>query len=108
MDPKNTVKSDAKCERILVAYLKEMKLNENFWEYNLEDLDKTLGKFWFAAHSHKGDHYTVSSLKHIRCALKRVLFKRSKIDILTHPEFADSHLKFNDACRELKQKDMEL
>ena len=104
LDPKNTVKSDAKCECILVAYLKQLQMSEIYWEYENSDLDKLLGKFWFAARNQKGDYYSVSSLKHIRYALKRILFKKKKIDILSHPDYADSRLKFNDACRELKIK----
>ena len=59
LNPKNTVKSDAKCERILVAYLRKTKLNENFCTYDNGELDKTLGKFWFAARNQKGNYYTV-------------------------------------------------
>ena len=104
LDPKNTVKSDAKCERIIIAYLKQIKSTTNYWEYENSELDKILGKFWFAARNQKGDYYSVSSLKHIRYAIKRILFKKNKIDILSHPDFADSRLKFTDACHELKIK----
>ena len=104
LDPKNTVKSDAKCERILVAYLKQLEKADSYWEYDNSELDKILGKFWFAARNQKGDYYSVSSLKHIRYAIKRILFKKKKVDILSHPDYADSRLKFNDACRELKIK----
>ena len=104
LDPANTVKSDAKCERILIAYLKQTHQSEDYISYSEVQLDKILGNFWFAARNQKGDYYSVSSLKHIRYALKRILFKKKKIDILSHPDFADSRLKFSDACRELKIK----
>ena len=48
-----------------------------------KDLDDTLGKFWFAVRNQKGQHYKVTSLKHIH-SLKRFLQKKNKIDILTH------------------------
>ena len=76
LDPTNTVKSDAKCERILTAYLTQIGKNINYLNYSHEELNKTLGKFWFAAQPQKGKHYSVSSLKHIRYALKRIIFKR--------------------------------
>ena len=70
LDPANTIKSDAKCERILIAYLKQIGKSVTYLKYSHEELNKVLGKFWFAATPTKGQHYTVSSLKHIRYALK--------------------------------------
>ena len=82
LDPANTVKSDIKCECILTAYLQQTGKSVNYWEYSLQELDKMLGKFWFAAHPQKGgEHYSVSSLKHIRYALKHLLMKKKKIQI---------------------------
>ena len=106
LDPTNTVKSDAKCERILTAYLEQIGKNVNYLDYSKEELNHTLGKFWFAARPKKegSEHYTVSSLKHIRYALKRIIFKKNKIDIITNPFFSESEQLFKDACRELKKK----
>ena len=84
--------------------LKQIKSTKSYWEYENCEFDKILGKFWFAARNQKGDYYSVSSLKHIRYAIKRILFKKNKINILSHPNFADSRLKFTDACRELRIK----
>ena len=79
-------------------------MKEDYWNYTNKDLNEVLGKFWFAAHNQKGDHYKVTSLKHIRYALKRILQRKNKIDILTHPNFSESQKLFKDACHELKKK----
>ena len=55
LDPANMIKSEEKSHRIFVAYLKEMKLDENYIAYTNSNLDKTLGKFWFAARNQKGE-----------------------------------------------------
>ena len=104
LDPANTVKSDAKWERILSAYLEQIGKNVNYLDYSNEELNSMLGKFWFTARPKKGEHYTVSSLKHIRYALKRIVFKKKKIGIITNPFFTESELLFKEACRELKKK----
>ena len=104
LDPINTVKSDAKCERIFTAYLQQIGKSVTYLKYTNQELNKTLGKFWFAARPKKAEHYTVSSLKHIRYALKRIIFKKKKVDIITNPLFTDSEDCFKDACRELKKK----
>ena len=65
-----------------------MKMKEDYWNYTNNDLNEVLEKFWFAAHNQKGDHYKVTSLKHIRYALKRILQRKNKIYILTHPNFS--------------------
>ena len=53
-DPANTVKSDAKCERILSAYLEQIGKNVNYLDYSNEELNSMLGKFWFTARPKKG------------------------------------------------------
>ena len=108
LDPANTVKSDQKCERIFVSYLQAIEMDEKYWEYSNEQLDNILGNFWFATapqKKEKGEHYSLATLRHIRYALKRLLYKHGKkVDILTHPDFSESQKLFTDATRELKKK----
>ena len=71
-------------------------MKEDYCNYTNKDLNEVLEKFWFAAHNQKGDHYKVTSLKHIRYALKRILQRKNK---------SESQKLFKDACHELKKKD---
>ena len=43
--PKNTKKSENKCDRIFTAYLLEKGKDPNCWLYDEPTLDKILGKF---------------------------------------------------------------
>ena len=104
---KNTDKSEKKVNKILVSYLKQIKKNENYAEYSVEELDDMLAIFWFAVSPQKegSDHYSVSSLHHIRYAIKRLLQNKGKTyDITTDPRFAHSQKMFKEACKELKRK----
>ena len=60
----NTLKSDEKCERILLNYLaaKHKNLDMNYWEWTPDILNDILSKFWFAAQNEEGDYYRVSTL----------------------------------------------
>ena len=103
----NTAKSEKKVDKILVKYLKETNQDEKFAQYSIEDLDKMLGCFWFATSPEKqgSDHYTVSSLHHIRYAIKRILQNAGhEFDITTDPRFSTSQRLFKEACKELKRK----
>ena len=60
--PKNTKKSEKKCEQCPMAYLKQKGKPQDYWNYKEQELDKVLGKFWFEAKTKKGEKYTVSSL----------------------------------------------
>ena len=62
---KNTGKSDKKCEKIFIKYLKKNGHPQKYWLYDPEDLDKHLGTFWFTVRTKKKEKYTVASLKHI-------------------------------------------
>ena len=42
---RNTKKSEKKCERCLIVYLKQKGKSPKFWSYSEEELDKVLGKF---------------------------------------------------------------
>ena len=93
--PKNTKKTEKKCERCLMSYLKQKSKPQNFSNFE----DKILGKFWFETKTKKGEKYTVSSLKHLRYGLNRSLKRRGHAyNIVTLESFSDSQSKFNDAC----------
>ena len=103
----NTAKSDKKVHKILTKYLKSTQQNENYEHYSIEQLDKMLGTFWFAASREKEgcDHYTVSSLHHIRYGIKRLLQQSGcEFDITSDPRFSNSQRLFKEACKELKRK----
>ena len=104
---KNTAKSERKVDKILVKYLQQNGKSEEYTKYSVENLDRMLGEFWFAASPEKEgcDHYTVSSLHHIRYAIKRILQNAGReFDITTDPKFANSQRLFKEACKELKRK----
>ena len=91
----------------MVKYLKQTNQNEDFTNYDIDHLDKMLGSFWFAMSPEKqgSEHYTVSSLHHIRYAIKRILQNSGKeYDITTDPRFSNSQRLFKEACKELKRK----
>ena len=50
----NTTKSDKKCEKIFMKYLKSTGNDIKYWLYDPEDLDKQLGTFWFAVRNNTG------------------------------------------------------
>ena len=100
----NTEKSDKKCEKILTQWLHRHKINENYWDFDIETLNTKLSKFWFEARTTQGDHYTTASLSHIRYGLNRCLSKHgSSYDIVDGTDFKASQLSFADAIKELKQ-----
>ena len=104
---KNTVKSEKKVDRIFIKYLNQINKPENYWNFTIKELDKTLATFCFAGAPQKegSDHYTMSSLHHIRYALKRILQgKGCEFDITTDPRFTHSQHMFKEACKELKRK----
>ena len=103
----NTAKSDKKVNKILTKYLKQTNQNEEYVKYSIEDLDKMLGTFWFAVSPEKegSQHYSVSTLHHIRYGIKRLLQGSGReFDITTDPQFANSQRLFKEACKELKRK----
>ena len=51
--PRN-MKNEKKCERCLMAYLKQKGKPQDCWNYEEAELDKVLGKFWFEAKTKKG------------------------------------------------------
>ena len=104
---KNTVRSEKKVDKILNNYMQQINKEGNYWEYSVEDLDKLLGTFWFAVSPQKegSDHYTVSTMHHIRYAIKRILQNKGRqFDITTDPKFAHSQHMFKESCKELKRK----
>ena len=71
----NTEKANKKAEKFFVSYLTTRKdiPNLDYWLYKPGKLDHILSKFWFELKMTDGEHYRVSSLKHIRYSLNRVL-----------------------------------
>lgn len=105
---KNTVKSDRKCDKILIDYLKQVwstKVeNYEYWTYSPELIDKILTKFWFEVRQKNRDRYTVNSLKHLRYAINRNFKKKGcEFDILKSECFSKNQLAFADATKLLKQ-----
>ena len=101
--PKNTKKSERKYERCLIDYFKQKGKLTNFWTFTEPELDKILGKLWFEAKTKKGEKYTVSSLRHLRCGLNSALKRRGHAyNIITSESFSDSQSKFDDAVLYLK------
>ena len=66
-----------------------------------------LSVFWFAVSPEKegATHYSVSSLHHIRYAIKRILQANGRdFDYTVDPKFSKSQRMFKEACKELKRK----
>ena len=105
----NTRKSDEKCEKIYLKYLKQTNESDaNYWEWTPDKLNNSLSKFWFAARNVEGDYYRVSSLKHIRYALNRCLQRHGHgFDIITSDSYKPSQKSFKDACINLKNLAMD-
>ena len=100
-------KSDKKATKIVVKYLEQTNQDIDFAKYPIEKLDEMLSVFWFVVSPEKqgADHYSVSSLHHIRYAIKRILQSNGRdFDITMDPKFAKSQRMFKEACKELKRK----
>ena len=100
---KNTNKAEKTAQKQFTEYLTEIGCNCNeFWTYDVFDLDRHLAKFWFAARQKKVDKdtgeskkYKVQSLKSLRYALKRFLIEKGKtFDIITDGNFRKSQTAF--------------
>ena len=103
---KNTIKSDEKCEQILVNYIevKHKDLDLNYWEWDPKVINDVLSKFWFAARNEQGDRYRVSTLKHIRYGINHMMdSKGHEFDIINNDVYKPSQKAFQDACAELKK-----
>ena len=103
---KNTIKSDEKCERILVNYIatRHKDLDLNYWDWEPKLINDVLSKFWFAARNEEGDRYRVSTLKHIRYGINRMMERKGhELDIITSDAYKPSQKAFMDACSELKK-----
>ena len=94
-------------DKTFKTYLQQINKEGEYYDYPIEELDKTLATFWFAVSPQKegSDHYTVSSMHHIRYGIKRILqSKGHEFDITTDPRFTHSQHMFKEACKELKRK----
>ena len=93
----------------------------NYWEYEAENLDKYLAKFWFGARKDassdteeddtnfdpelKSKKYTASSLRNYQYSLNRILKRHnSNYDITNRFVFKKSTDAFADAIKELKSE----
>lgn len=102
---KNTASSDMKWEKVFKVFLSENDMNEDFYAFDVQTLDKWHGKLLFGAHQNNEDHsrYRVKSLKSLRYALNRCLKKSGKTyNIIPSPEFVSSQTIFKDTIAELK------
>ena len=85
---KNTMKSNDKCAKILTMYLKSKGLDLAYEKYDIETLDKVLGKFWFEVRQANKKYYRVQSLHHIRYGINRLLKEKGReFDIISDPHF---------------------
>ena len=77
----------------------------DYTKYSIQEMDTMLGDFWFAVAPQKGEHYTVSSMHHIRYGIKRLMQSAGQTyDLTTDPRFSSSQVRFTEACKELKKK----
>lgn len=67
----NTIKANEKAHRIFTNWLAIRKLDLNYWDFSVEELDKHLTKFWFEARTEEGDHYKTGSLGALRYGINR-------------------------------------
>ena len=102
----NTEKANKKADRLFVSYLatcKDVK-HLQYWLYEPAELDRILCKFWFKLKMTDGEHYCVSSLKHIRYSLNRLLKEKGhSYSIIKSSQFSKSQQCFDQACSNLKQ-----
>ena len=105
MRNQNTLKSDLKCERVLVKYLLAKGISEEYWLMNEPDLNKLLSKFWFEVQTQEGEKYTVCSLAHLWYGINRMLKRKGhEYDIVHSSSFTGCQSAFSDACKELKEE----
>ena len=66
---KNTTSSNKKWEKVFKEFLKENKMDDDFYPFNTEALNKWLSKLWFGARQNK-EHtrYRANSLRSMRYA----------------------------------------
>ena len=82
----------------------------DFWNFDAFDLNCHLSKFWFAVRQTELDletqqpkKYKVQSLKTLRYSLNRVCKEKGlKHNIIFGPDFTDSQIAFDEACKQLK------
>ena len=106
INSKETIKCNAKSARVLKAYLREKKQDENFEEFDAVRLNEILIHFYLSARKQDGKHYKATSFESMRHALNRYLqsppFNR-KVDIIKDSEFCDANVSFKAALAELKR-----
>lgn len=104
---KNTTKADKKAEKIFTAYVaskRDLADNVEFWTWDEETINKVLSKFWFELRAQDGDHYRVSTMKHIFYGINRVFANHGyKKHLVKDPAFNDAQQAFHDCCSQLKK-----
>ena len=111
---KNTVNADKKWEAVFKSFLKENDMDEDFYVFDVDTLNKWLSKLWFRARQKQtkeeminnkpGKCYRANSLKSMRYAINRMLQKKGNkdYDITSSECFIACQRAFEDALKELK------
>lgn len=104
---KNTAKSDKKAEKTLTSYIEskeDLKTDPEFWNWDEAKINAVLSKLWFEVRAQDGDHYRVSSMKHLFYGINRVFANHGyKKHLVKDPAFNDTQRAFHDACSQLKK-----
>ena len=99
-----SIKNAIRYYQAFKEYLQEVDPGQtNFLSFPVEDLDKHLSKFWFAAKTKNVGHYMLGSLEIICHGLKRLIKESHKLDITKSEEFLASQKAWKDAAAELKK-----
>lgn len=99
----NTRKADKKWEKVFKEFLVENDMSDDFYAFDMETLNKWLGKLWFGARNVKGEHYRANSIKSLKYSLNRSLKSHGKeYDINSSDQFVHSQRAYTDAMKELK------
>ena len=102
---KSTTSSDKKWEKVFKDFLTENEIDDDFYAFDTETLNKRLSKLWFGACQNNKEHtrYRANSLRSMWYSLNHCLKKSGKtFDITTSPELLICQSAFTDAMKELK------
>lgn len=100
---KNTKKADKKWEKVFKLFLAENEMDDDFYAFDTETLNKWLAKLWFGARNVKGEYYRANSVKSMKYALNRCLKNNGKeFDINVSDNFVHSQRAYGDAMKHLK------